>query len=219
MRPATATSPAHSQVTTVNSSGKGTSSSPSATSPSIRCHFCNKIGHYKNNCRQFQALRNSPAYQSKLSQAPRAQLIYDHLEDAVFAPRACPTSSCTNYECDGYNCYTTFPQDEFHEAETYFNEHLLSFVENNAKLDRHVDSTPPLARSVYVTQEVVWADQWHGQEYQGEHWYDYDEDYQGYAIEQQDEHEIEGIEVDEEHDEEAYTGQDGYESERLKTEH
>ncbi len=71
IRPSIATSPAHSQVTTVNSRGQGTSSSPAATSPSVRCHFCNKIGHYKNNCRQFQALRNSPAYQSKLSQAPR----------------------------------------------------------------------------------------------------------------------------------------------------
>ena len=68
---------------------------------------------------------------------------------------------------------TLMTQDEFQEAETYFNEHLLSSVEN-AKLDRHVDSTPPLARSVYVTQEVDWGDhQWHGQEYQGEHWHDY----------------------------------------------
>ncbi len=43
IRPAIATSPAHSQVTTVNSSGKGTSSTPPATSPSIRCHFGTKL--------------------------------------------------------------------------------------------------------------------------------------------------------------------------------
>jgi hypothetical protein len=75
-----------------------------------------------------------------------------------------------------------------------------------------VDSTPPLARSVYVAQEADWGDhQWHGQEYQGEQWYD--DDYQEYAIEQQD---ADNIEIGEEHDEEAYMGQDGYDSEEVE---
>ena len=216
IRTSIATTPAHSQVTTVNSSGQGTSSSPAATSPSVRCHFCNKIGHYKNNCRQFQALRNSPAYQSKLSQAPRAQLIYDHLEDAVFAPKVCSTSSCTNQDCDGYNCYTTFSQEDFQVAETYFNEHLLSSVEN-VKLDRHVDSTPPMTRSVYVTQEADWGDyQWYGQGYQDEQWQNYDENYQEYAMEQQDDFGADDIERDEETNEEAYVGEGGYDSEEAE---
>jgi hypothetical protein len=216
IRTSIATTPAHSQVTTVNSSGQGTSSSPAATSPSVRCHFCNKIGHYKNNCRQFQALRNSPAYQSKLSQAPRAQLIYDHLEDAVFAPKVCSTSSCTNQDCDGYNCYTTFSQEDFQVAETYFNEHLLSSVEN-VKLDRHVDSTPPMTRSVYVTQEADWGDyQWYGQGYQDEQWQDYDEDYQEYTMEQQEDHGVDNMGRDEETNEEAYVGEDGYDSEEAE---
>ncbi len=87
----------------------------------------------------------------------------------------------------------------------------------NVKLDRHVDSTPPLARSVYVAQEADWGDhQWHGQEYQGEHWYDYNDDYQGYTMEQQDEPEVDNIETDEEYNEEAYMGQDGYNSEEVE---
>jgi hypothetical protein len=81
------------------------------------------------------------------------QLIYDHLEDSIFAPKTCPTTSCTNASCDGYNCYTSFPEDEFLSAESYFNDNLLSSVEN-AKLDRPVNSTPPLARSVYIAQET-----------------------------------------------------------------
>ncbi len=60
--------------------------------------------------------------------------------------------------CDGYQCFTSFPQDEFQSAETYFNDHLLSAVEN-AKLDRPIDSTPPLSRSIYVAQEADWKDQ------------------------------------------------------------
>ncbi len=89
--------------TSDNSSGKGISSSNTSAGPTVRCHFCNKPGHYKNNCGQYQALRNSSAYQSRLTHPARTQLIYDHLEDSVYAPRSCPTSSCTNTSCDGYN--------------------------------------------------------------------------------------------------------------------
>ena len=41
--------------------------------------------------------------------------------------------------------------------EAYFNDHLLTAVEN-AKLDRPIDSTPPLAHNVYVAQEADWGD-------------------------------------------------------------
>jgi hypothetical protein len=36
------------------------------------------------------------------------QLIYDHLEDSVFAPKPCAHASCTNSHCDGSACYTSF---------------------------------------------------------------------------------------------------------------
>jgi hypothetical protein len=61
--------------------------------------------------------------------------------------------------CDGHQWFSSFPQDEFQSAETYFNDHLLSAVKN-AKLDRPIDSMPPLAHSVYVAQEADWGDQW-----------------------------------------------------------
>jgi hypothetical protein len=179
---------ANSSGTSDNSHDKGTSSSTTSAAPTVRCHFCNKLGHYKNNCRQYQSLRNSPACQARLSHPARTQLIYDHLEDSVFAPKTCPTTSCTNMSCDGYNCsYTPFPEDEFLSAESYFNDNLLSSVEN-AKLDRPMDSTPPLARSVYVAQEAYWGEPWgHDQAYQtdgwyGEDWHDHDEEHPGYSM-------------------------------------
>ena len=196
--------------TSDNSNGKGTSSSNTLAAPTVRCHFCNKLGHYKSNCRQYQTLRSSPAYQARLSHPARTQLIYDHLEDAVFAPKTCSTTSCTNTSCDGYNCYTSFPEDEFLAAENYFTDNLLSSVEN-AKLDRPIDSTPPLARSVYVAQESYWGDQWgHDQAYQtedwqSEEWYEQDEEHPEYSMEyEEDQH----SNNDEDNGEEVYMTQD-----------
>ncbi len=85
------------------------------------------------------------------------QLIYDHLEKSVFAPRSCSYPSCTNLHCDGYNCYTSFAHDDFDQAESYFTDNLLPLVEN-VKLDRPADSLPPLTRSTYVAQETDWRD-------------------------------------------------------------
>ncbi len=107
---------------------------------------------------------------TRLSHPARTQLIYDHLEDSVFAPKACLTTSCTNMTCDGYHCYTSFPEDEFLSAESYFNDNLLSSVEN-AKLDRPLDSTPPLARSVFVAQEAYWGEPWGRDQAYSDDWY------------------------------------------------
>jgi hypothetical protein len=192
--------PSSTSSTLTNSGGKGTPATTPAA-PTVRCHFCNKLGHYKNNCRQYQALRNSPSYQARLMHPARTQLIYDHLEDAVYAPRSCSTTSCTNMHCDGYQCYTSFPQDEFQSAETYFNDHLLSAVEN-AKLDRPIDSTPPLSRSIYVTQEADWGEQqWgHDQAYHTDAWYDNSwqdyEEYPSYPTEYEDQIEENDPDVD-----------------------
>ncbi len=183
---------ANSSSTLDNSHVKATSFFNTSAAPTVRCHFCNKLGHYKSNCRQYEALRSSRACQARLSHPARTQLIYDHLEDAVFAPKTCTTTSCTNAACDGYNCYTSFLEDE--SAESYFNANLLSSVEN-AKLDRPMDSTPPLARSIYLSQEAYWGEPWgHNQAYQFDdqayqsddwHWEDWNEEseeYPGYSI-------------------------------------
>ena len=145
------------QRPTDNSSITNTPVALGSTSQPIRCHFCHKIGHYKNNCRQYLALRNHPSYGDRLQQPANMQLIYDHLEDSVFAPKSCSYTSCTNSQCDGSACYTSFAYDEFEQAETYFNDNILSLVEN-VKLDRPADSQPPLTRSTYVAQQADWGE-------------------------------------------------------------
>jgi hypothetical protein len=144
------------QRPTDNSSMPNTPHAVGASSQPIRCHFCHKIGHCQNNCRQYLALRNHPGYGGRLQQPQNMQLIYDHLEDSVFAPKSCQYTSCTNHQCDGSACYTSFTYNDFQQAETYFNNNMLSLVEN-VKLDRPADSLPPLTRSSYVAQQADWA--------------------------------------------------------------
>ncbi len=80
----------------------------------------------------------------------------------------------------------------------------------NAKLDRPIDSTPPLARSVYVAQEAYWGDQWgHDQAYQtedwqSEEWYDQDEEHPEYSMEYEEDPQVN----DEDNGEEVYMTQD-----------
>ncbi len=145
------------QRPTDNSSMPNTSHAVGASSQPIRCLFCHKIGHYKNNCRQYLALRNHPGYGDRLQQPESMQLIYDHLEDSVFAPKSCPHTSCTNPQCGGSECYTSFAYNDFEQAETYFTNNILSLVEN-VKLDRPADSLPPLTRSSYVAQQADWGE-------------------------------------------------------------
>jgi hypothetical protein len=145
------------QRPTDNSSMPNTPYAVGASSQPIRCHFCHKIGHYKNNCRQYLALRNHPGYGDRLQQPQSMQLIYDHLEDSVFAPKSCRYTTCTNPQCDGSACYTSFAYSDFEQAETYFNNNILPLVEN-VKLHRPADSLPPLTRSSYVAQQADWGE-------------------------------------------------------------
>ncbi len=85
------------------------------------------------------------------------QLIYDHLEDSVFAPKSCQHTSCSNPQCDGSECYTSFAYSDLEQAEIYFNNNILSLVEN-VKLDHPADSLPPLTRSTYVAQQADWGE-------------------------------------------------------------
>ncbi len=126
---------ANSSGTSDNSHVKGTSSSNTSAPPTIRCHFCNKLGHYKSNCRQYQSLRNSSAYQARLSHPARTQLIYDHLEDSVFAPKNILSTSYQRYfhqttSLFGRNCriQTTFHLEwnYCHRRNTNLDGHLTS---------------------------------------------------------------------------------------------
>ena len=76
-------------------------------------------------------------------------MIFDHLEDAVFAPdQSCLW--CTDSYYDGTNCVSTFEPNDFHDATVLFMQQLQPLVAN-AKLDRPLDSNPPLSRELMLT--------------------------------------------------------------------
>ena len=134
---------------------QATASSASATSShtntaGVKCYFCHQTGHYKSQCPKWQTLRSSPSYQHTRQQTPRLGLIFDHLEDAVFAPdQSCLW--CTDSLCDGTNCASTFEPNDFHDATVLFMQQLQPLVAN-AKLDRPLDSNPPLSRELMYTR-------------------------------------------------------------------
>ena len=134
---------------------QATASSASATSShtntaGIKCYFCHQTGHYKSQCPKWQVLRSSPSYQHTRQQTPRLSMIFDHLEDAVFAPdQSCLW--CTDSYCDGTNCVSTFEPNDFHDATVLFMQQLQPLVAN-AKLDRPLDSNPPLSRELMLTR-------------------------------------------------------------------
>ncbi len=78
-------------------------------------------------------------------------MIFDHLEDFVFAPDSC-CLWCADTACDGSNCSSTFDADDFYEATITF------FTQANAKLDHPLYSHPPLSRELMLTH--LEADDW-----------------------------------------------------------
>ena len=79
---------------------------------------------------------------------PKNQLIYDHLEDSVLAPRYC--QYCADTACDGHNCESPFDPDDYNEASVFFTQSLSHLVAN-AKLDRPLDSHAPQTEYIYVS--------------------------------------------------------------------
>jgi hypothetical protein len=80
----------------------------------LKCHFCHNIGHIKPNCRKWLALQTSGQYKQRNSHETKYQLIYDHLEDSILAPRLC--QYCDDSNCDGTNCESPFDYDDYNEA-------------------------------------------------------------------------------------------------------
>ena len=108
-------------------------------------------------------------------------------------PRHVPTCIVTDISVTHHSLKMNF------NPQRHFNDHLLSAVEN-AKLDRPIDSTPPLSRSVYVTQEADWGDQWgYDQAYHTDTWYDnswQEEEYPSYPVEYEDQIEEDDPDID-----------------------
>jgi hypothetical protein len=106
----------------------------------LKCHFCHIIGHIKPNCRKWLALQTSDQYKQRNSHETKYQLIYDHLEDSVLAPRLC--QYCSDSNCDSDNCESPFDHDDYDEASVFFTQNLNALV-INAKLERPLDNHAP----------------------------------------------------------------------------
>jgi hypothetical protein len=121
----------------------------------LKCHFCHVVGHIKPNCRKWLALQTSEQYKQRNSHEPKYQLIYDHLEDSILAPRLC--QYCSDSQCDGENCESPFDHDDYHEASMFFTQTLSSLVVN-AKLERPLDSQAPQTEHVYAYVADDWGE-------------------------------------------------------------
>jgi hypothetical protein len=110
----------------------------------IKCHFCHAVGHVKPNCHKWLALSQNERYQQRNSHETKYQLIFDHLEDSVLAPRFCQYCSDSN---------------DYNEASVFFTQSLSHLVVN-AKLDRPLDSHAP------QTEHDDWGDDDWGEQHE-----------------------------------------------------
>jgi hypothetical protein len=107
------------------------------------------------------ALSQSERYQQRNSHETKYQLIYDHLEDSVLAPRLC--QYCSDANCEGQNCESPFDLNDYNEASLFFTQSLSQLVVN-AKLDRPLDSHAPQTEYMYHYDDDDW-----GEQYENEH--------------------------------------------------
>ena len=184
-----------------------------ATHGHLRCHFCHTIGHIKPNCRKWLALQTSDTYNQRKGHEPKYQLIYDHLEDSILAPRSC--QYCSEETCDGSNCQSPFDYDDYNEASLFFTQTLSPLVWN-AKLERPLESHAPQTEQMYAYDDDDWGDaeedysqsQWAADEWEAS---DQIEQHEAYAY--QNEYEPQGQEEEaaQESDEYDEDDQDNYE--------
>ena len=178
----------------------------------IKCHFCHAEGHIKPNCRKWLALSQTEKYQQRNSHETKYQLIYDHLEDSLLAPRLC--QYCPDDNCNGQNCASPFNVDDYNEASLFFTQSLSEIVAN-AKLDRPLDSPAPQTEDMYHYNDEDWGENyenWYGNQYStGEEYAQMDDAYEAYPTEQdygQEHYETNDQEQEEDLDEDD---QDNYE--------
>jgi hypothetical protein len=125
------------------------------------------LGHIKPNCRKWLALQTSDTYKQKNSHETKYQLIYDHLEDSIFAPRSC--QYCSDANCDGTNCESPFDHEDYHETSMFFTQTLSSLVVN-AKLERPLDSHAPQTEQLYWYDDNDWGDAQENKDYTSSQW-------------------------------------------------
>ena len=154
------------------SKGKDQRSNSGISLSTLVCNFCHLHGHHESNCRKKHALHNSDSYQQARSQFnSRQQLLFDQLENSLFAPNVC--SWCLQSNCNATNCY---PPEEpsFYSSTTHlFQESLLPFVQN-AKLGLPIDNSAPLTPEHFTFEDADWGqvynesdfENWHSDEVQ-----------------------------------------------------
>ena len=143
----------------------------------LKCHFCHVIGHIKPNCRKWLALQTSDQYKQRNSHETKYQLIYDHLEDSILAPRVC--QYCSDSLCDGDNCESPFDHNDYHEASMFFTQTLSDLVVN-AKLERPLDSQAAQTEHIYAYVDDDWGEAY--EEEYGNQWESSDKDDQYYEV-------------------------------------
>ena len=131
--------------------------------------------------------KTKDTYKLRSTHPTKYQLIYDHLEDSVLAPRLC--QYCSDANCDGQNCESPFDYDDYEAASVFFTQSLSQLVVN-AKLDRPLDSHAPQTEFMYHYDDDVWGEQ---HEYEPESQWDRQDDdhhdefeYEAYPTEAQD---------------------------------
>jgi hypothetical protein len=136
--------------------GKGYRSPNTGTSlTTLVCGFCHLHGHHESNCRKRHALHNSESYQQTRSQFnPRQQLLFDQLENSLFAPNVC--SWCLQSGCDVMSCQAPEDTDFYVDTTHHFQETLLPYVQN-AKLGLPVDNAAPLMPQHFAFHDADWG--------------------------------------------------------------
>ena len=136
--------------------GKGYRSPNTGTSlATLVCGFCHLHGHHESNCRKRHALHNSESYQQTRSQFnSRQQLLFDQLENSLFAPNVC--SWCLQSGCDVMSCQAPEETDFYVDTTHHFQETLLPYVQN-AKLGLPVDNAAPLMPQHFAFHDADWG--------------------------------------------------------------
>ena len=136
--------------------GKGYRSPNTGTSlATLVCGFCHLHGHHESNCRKRHALHNSESYQQTRSQFnSRQQLLFDQLENSLFAPNVC--SWCLQSGCDVMSCQAPEDTDFYVDTTHHFQETLLPYVQN-AKLGLPVDNAAPLMPQHFAFHDADWG--------------------------------------------------------------
>jgi hypothetical protein len=119
------------------------------------CGFCHLHGHHESNCRKRHALHNSESYQQARSQFnSRQQLLFDQLENSLFAPNVC--SWCLQSGCNAMSCHAPEDTDFYVDTTHLFQETLLPYVQN-AKLGLPVDNAAPLMPQHFAFDDADWG--------------------------------------------------------------